>query len=112
MKGLAMRKLLFVLAAGVLGLTLVGTADARPRSHGHAPPAVRAKYHGHAVRAKYHGHAVRFKGGYYYVGHQDHWARRVWDAPHRRWLYFDGGLQVYFYWYAPGNCYYPVTYTP
>jgi len=101
-----MRKLVLGLTASVLGLTFAGTADARPVAHhgygrGH-----------HERHAYYESHARRFKGGYYYVGHQNHWSRRVWDARCHRWNYFDPGLGIYFYWYAPGNCYYPVTYCP
>ncbi len=98
-----MRKLLLTLAAGALGLVLTGTADA----HGGYGR------HGHAVAAHHHGHAVRFRGGYYYPGRDHpHWARRVWNARLSRFEYFDPGLNISFYWYAPGNCYYPVTYCP
>ncbi len=95
-----MKKLIFGLAAAaVLGLgTLTGTADAAP--HGH-----HGGYHAH--------HGVRFRGGYYYTRYSHpHWGRRVWDPAHRRWNYWDPSLQIYYYWYAPGSCYYPVTYCP
>jgi hypothetical protein len=102
-----MHKIVLGLAAGVLGLTLAGTADARPPAHGHG--------HGHRVHgghAYYHSQARRFSGGYYYVGPHHHWTRRVWDVRYHRWNYWDSDLQIYFYWYAPGNCYYPATYCP
>jgi hypothetical protein len=96
-----MGKIILGLAAGVLGLALTGTADAHP-GHGH-----------HHEAGYYRSHGVRFRGGYYYLGrHHDHWTRRVWDARYHRYEYWDPNLQVYYYWYAPGNCYYPLTYCP
>ena len=97
-----MRRLLIGLSAGALAVVGLAaspsTASAR-ESHGHGGRA----YHGD------HGH--RFKGGYYY-GRYEHprWERRVWDARCGRWQYcFEG---VWYYYYVPGSCYYPITYCP
>jgi hypothetical protein len=99
-----MRKLFLTVAAGVLGLALTGTAEARP-GHEHFRPTRERAYHGE--------HGVRFKGGYYYAGREHHhWTRTVWDAPHHRYIYWDPYVQCYYYWYQPGNCYYPVSYCP
>jgi hypothetical protein len=96
-----MRRALLGLAACALSLSLAaGAADA----HG---PAARA----HAAYCEQHG--VRFSGGYYYAGrHHDHWSCRVWDAGCGRYHYYDPHLRCWYYWYAPGSCYYPVSYCP
>jgi hypothetical protein len=99
-----MKKIFLTLGAAILGLTLPGSADAHSGHAGH-------ERHREAVH--YRGHGVRFSGGYYYPGHvHHHWTRIVWDGPHHRYIYWDPYLSVYFYWYAPGNCYYPITYSP
>jgi hypothetical protein len=100
-----MNKIFLGLAASVAGLVLTGTADAHP-GHG------RVEHHRVVAHAPYRSHAVRFSGGYYFPGHDHHWARRVWDERGHRFIYFDGSMDAYFYWYAPANCYYPVTYCP
>jgi hypothetical protein len=102
-----MKQIFLALAAGVMGLSLAGTADAAPHrggSHGR----------GHVVtRSYHHGHGVRFSGGHYYRGRNHHfWSRRAWDPVHRRYQYWNPHYRVYYYWYSPGNCYYPVTYCP
>jgi hypothetical protein len=108
-----MKKLLFGLAAvALLGLgTMTGTADAAP-SHGHRG-GYHGGYHGGYRGAYYTHYGVRFSGGYYFRGYDHHhWGRRVWDPVHCRWNYWEPNLQVYYYWYAPGSCYYPVSYCP
>ena len=93
-----MRKTFLTLAAGVLGLTLAGTAEARPGHGGHRE---RHEYrHSHAVRyARIHPHFSRA---------QFHYTRRVWDAGCNRWIYWEPQVQVYYYYDAPANCYVPV----
>jgi hypothetical protein len=99
-----MRKTFLALAAGVLGLVLTGTADARPSGHGHH---VRER---HSYR---HSHAERLHRRHpSFAREQFHWTRRVWDARCNRWIYWEPQLQVYYYWDAPANCYSPVLYSP
>ena len=102
-----MRRILFGLTAGVLGIVgmtvLSGTADAKG-FHGHGIS------HGHAY---YHSYGHRFRGGYFY--YRDHcpvWTRRVWNTTLLRWEYLEPDLNVWYYYYAPGSCYYPVSYCP
>ena len=100
-----MRRILFGLAAGTLGVVgLAGTADVRD-FHGHAYGGRHAAYH------RNYGH--RFSGGYYY-GRHDHpaWGRRDWDAHYRRWQYWDPYLNAWYYWSPQYNGYYPITYGP
>jgi hypothetical protein len=100
-----MFKALLCTAAVGLGLSLTGTAEAHGGHHRYG--------HHRVARAYYRTHAVRFTGGYCYRGYtHHHWTRRVWDARCHRYNYYDPGLHCYFYWYAPANCYYPVTYCP
>jgi hypothetical protein len=103
-----MRKIALTIAAGVLGLSLAGSADAAPAHRGpaHAPR--------HAPARVYHqSHGVRFSGGYYYRGYNHHhWSRRVWDPVHCRYQYWDPYYNCYYFWYAPANCYYPITFCP
>jgi hypothetical protein len=102
-----MNRIALGLAAAVLGLGLsAGTASA----HGH--PA-RVGAHAGAHVHYYEHHATRFSGGWCYAGHDHHhWSRCVWDSAHRRYQYYDPGLCCWYYWSAPYNCYYPVTYCP
>ncbi len=96
-----MRRVLLGLACA-LGLALsAGAAQA----HG---------YHGHVSGAAYyHNHGVAFSGGWYYPGyHHNHWSHCVWNARYGRYHYFDPYLRCWYYWNAPGNCYYPVPYAP
>jgi hypothetical protein len=99
-----MRRVLLGLAACALGLALSGSAEAHG---GHRAPA---PHHGPAY---HHGHGVRFGGGYYYPGrNHPHWSYRVWDTRYHRYNYYDPSLRCFYYWYAPGACWYPVTYCP
>jgi hypothetical protein len=99
-----MRRMLLGVAACALGLALAGSAEA------HGAPWAPAPYAGPAYNRV---HGVRFSGGYYYPGRRHpHWAYRAWDARHHRYNYYDPYLRCYYYWYAPGGCWYPVTYCP
>jgi hypothetical protein len=103
-----MRKIFLSVAAGVLGLTLAGTAEAHNGGHGHRGHGGYHGHHGHV-----HGHGIRFKGGYYYRGRSCHfWTRRVWDSRCHRYQFWSPAYNCYYYWYAPANCYYPVTFCP
>ncbi len=106
-----MRKVLLTALAGILGLFLVGTADAHDgyRDRGRVvvvrtpPPRV---YRGTSYHLDF---GVRFNRGYYYVGRDHHhWTRRVWDPVYRRYNYWDPYVRVYYYWDEPRGCYYPV----
>ena len=101
-----MRRILIGLTASALSVVglmgSAGTASAH-ESRGHAARA----------HAYYHDHGRRFSGGYYYVGRDHpHWGRCVWDVTCHRYNYWDPYLGIWYYWYAPGGCWYPVTYCP
>jgi len=96
-----MRRILIGLTAGVLGVVgLVGTAGTANALERHGP-----------AHHREYGH--RFRGGYYYVGHEHpRWERRVWDAVHCRYHYWDPYCGCWYYWYPAGGCWYPDTYCP
>ena len=78
-----MRRILFGLAAGLLGLALTSSvADA----HG-----------GHGGRGGFRG---GYRGGHVgrYVGHR--WGRCVWSPVYNRYQYWDTTLNCYFYYDA------------
>ena len=103
-----MRRLFLGLTAGALGIVGLaatpGIASAREfHGHGHS-------YHREYGHREY-GH--RFRGGcYYYRSDCPVWTRRVWNAGCCRWEYLDPCLNVWYYYYAPGGVYYPITYCP
>jgi hypothetical protein len=97
-----MKRIFLSLAAGLLGLSLSGPAEARDRY----------EHPGHYQGAYYKSHARAFGGGYYYEGRDHHWAHRVWDVAHHRYHYWDPDLGCYFYWSAEHSCYYPTTSRP
>ncbi len=104
-----MRKILFSLASGALGLALTGAAQAHePERHGHHTPRPAVD-----VRFYYRDHGVRFDAGYSYPGRDHHhWARRVWDPRFARYQYWDASLCRYYYWCPQHQCYYPTSYRP
>ena len=112
-----MGKIFLSVAAGVLGLTLVaGTAEAGGR-HGHGSHRGHSGHYRHGGHYSHRGHgryhSVRFKGGHYYRGRSNHfWTRRVWDVRYRRYIYWNPVYSCYYYFYEPGDCYYPVSYCP
>jgi hypothetical protein len=60
---------------------------------------------------------VKFRYGVYYSGKTHyHWTKRYYSARWRNWFFWDPRTQVWYYWYATGARYYPVsvitTYTP
>jgi hypothetical protein len=110
-----MRKVLLGAVAGILGLFLVGTAEAHDGHRGGYRGGHRESYHRHHSPRVYRGSTyhvdfgVRFNRGYYYVGrHHDHWSSRVWSPVHRRYHYWDPYVRVYYYWDEPRGCYYPI----
>jgi hypothetical protein len=94
-----MKRILFALAAGVLGLTMAGEASAHPAK----------VYRGraHVARVVHREHGVRFARGYYYPAREFHWTRRVWDIGHHRYHYWDPYYSCWYYYDPIQLCYYP-----
>lgn len=53
---------------------------------------------------------VKFTGGYFYKG-RDHrqWSQRCFSRKWNCWCWFCPSARVWYYWYAPGACYYPIS---
>lgn len=64
--------------------------------------------HGHKFP---HWHQMR--GHFFYAGHHHHhWTYWTFSPHYGVHFYWDPWVQSYFYWCAPDNCYYPVSYVP
>jgi hypothetical protein len=101
-----MRRILFILAAGFLGLALnAGEAEAKGGHRGGHRGG-----HGRVHRGYHHSHGHRFSGGYYYRGTHRHWGHRTYSTQYRRYHYWDAGLNCYFYYVPSCGCYYPTSY--
>jgi hypothetical protein len=94
-------------------------ARSAPRYHGprhgtHGGYHARHTSGGHHARLAYHhAHGHRFAHGYYYKGrNHHHWTKRYWHSGYRCYLYYCPDTLAYYYWCAPDNCYYPVSYCP
>ncbi len=95
-----MRRILLSAAALVLGLALVGTAEAGPRGSG-----------SHGSHSYHMTHGTHFKGGYFYKGREhSHWTYRSWWARYGCYTYYCPSTCCWYYWYQPDNCYYPCSY--
>jgi hypothetical protein len=63
------------------------------------------------VGGYWRNHGVRSPGGYYYTGrYHSHWTRTLYSKVYNRTIYWDPGLQLWYYWDAATGCYYPVSY--
>jgi hypothetical protein len=97
-----MKRFILTTAAVAFALFLGSTTnvEASPHHGGHA--AVHSHrslvVHGHSVNVRYH---VRGYNG---------WSARCWFPAYRTYGYYCGSEQVWYYWYAPMNCYLPTTY--
>jgi hypothetical protein len=94
-----MKRILFGLAAGVLGMTMAGEASAHPARAIRVRPSI--------ARTAHYDHGIRFAGGHYYRGHDFHWTRGVWDVAHRRYHYWDPYYNCWYYFDPVQECYYP-----
>jgi hypothetical protein len=98
-----MRRFLLSAAALVVGLALVGSAEAGPKS------GPGSSSHGHN---DYHlTHGTKFKDGYFFRGHDhSHWSYRYWWPKYGCYTYYCPSSCCWYYWYAPHCCYYPCSY--
>ena len=97
-----MRRILVGAAALVLGLALVGTASAGPKSGGSS--------HG-SIHNSHERYGNQFKGGYSYRGREhSQWSHRYWWGKYGCYTYYCPSTCAWYYWYQPGNCYYPCSY--
>jgi hypothetical protein len=99
-----------VVAAMVLGLALMATAEAGQRGGSSYHDSHRS-YHEGSYRSYHEEHGTRFNGGYYYKGFDHHhWSYRYWYGQYGCYTYYCPSTSCWYYWYAKDNCYYPVSY--
>jgi hypothetical protein len=102
----------FVLSLATVALTLVATsatqANPKPGGHGPAKPGMSGNF------KDYHlSHGTKFEHGYFYKGrNHEHWGEIRFDHRYNTRIYFDRGLDRWFYWCERDVCFYPVTYCP
>jgi hypothetical protein len=98
-----MRRFLLSAAALVIGLALVGSAEAAPKSG--------SEGNSHGSRSYRMTQGTKFKGGYFYKGKDHHhWTYRYWWHKYGCYTYYCPGRCCWYYWYQPDNCYYPCSY--
>jgi hypothetical protein len=105
-----MKAIVLTLATAALTLALSSAAQANPKP-GHGP----AKTGSTSSSFKdYHmSHGTKFEHGYFYKGkNHEHWGEIRFDHRYNTRIYFDRGLERWFYWCERDVCYYPVTYCP
>jgi hypothetical protein len=104
-----MRRFLLSAAAMVLGLALVGSVEAAPKS---GPGGSSHSSRGSRSSRSYHElHGTKFKGGYFYRGRDHyHWTYRYWWGKYGCYTYYCPSTSCWYYWYQQDNCYYPCSY--
>jgi hypothetical protein len=100
-----MRRVLLGVAAAVIGLALVGSAEAGPKS-GPSSSHSFSSYHNYHMT-----YGTKFKGGYFYKGSDHHhWTYRYWWGKYGCYTYYCPSTCCWYYWYGRDNCYYPCSY--
>jgi hypothetical protein len=97
--------------------------DRHRHHHGHhRHDHYRGHYHGYHYYGHHYGHGYKygyghgfygskFKYGWYFPGkYHYHWSKRWYSPSYKCWFFYCPRTYVWYYWYAPGVCYYPVTY--
>jgi hypothetical protein len=110
-----MRRLLLSAAAVVVSLSLAATAGAGPKGGNahHSGSHAGSSHGGSSHGGNYHmTHGSRMKNGsYYYKGkNHSHWTHRYWWGKYGCYAYYCPSTGGWYYWYAPDDCYYPVSY--
>jgi hypothetical protein len=104
-----MRRMILTVAALVLGLAVVSTADAGGRYESRGS---RGSYRGNEFHNYHITHGSRMRDGrYFYKGHDHHqWTHRYWYGKYGCYTYYCPSTYCWYYWYSQDNCYYPVSY--
>lgn len=110
-----MSRYLLIAAAGVAAVALASPAHAHAPSHSFGVSQFSA-YHGGPVyhypsgsRYSYR-YGTRFSHGYYFGRRNFYWNRRYWSRRYGCYCYWNPYMSSWYYWYAPGNRYYPLSY--
>lgn len=96
-----------------------GNHHGKPHHHGHWKGGKwhHHHHHGHYHAPRYYNYHLRFgnrfRFGFFYAGPAHyHWTYSYFDNRYGTVLYYDPYAASYFYWCAPHNRYYPVSYAP
>jgi hypothetical protein len=103
---MTMRRFFLGVAAVVVGLALVATAEAETKGAGFP----RHTY-SRGSRPYHELHGTKFKGGYFYKGKDHrHWTYRYWWKKFGCYTYWCPSTSCWYYYYPREDCYYPVSY--
>src|SRR5262245_31676644 len=99
-----MWRILLSVGAVVMGLVLVAAAQAGPKGESGSKGSSAHSYH------LTHGSKMK-NGSYFYKGKDHfHWSHRYWFGKYGCYTYYCPSTCCWYYWYQPGDCYYPVSY--
>ncbi len=122
---------LLLIAAGILPLALANPAQAHGPGHssgGSYHSMSSGSYHsmsGGSYHSMYHGgsshhfptgqsyfsrYGTKFSHGYYFGRNNFYWNRSCWCSRYGCYCYWNPYAYGWYYWYAPGSCYYPISY--
>jgi hypothetical protein len=91
-----------VVAAMVLGLALMATAQAGQKY---------GSYNHEHSRSYHETYGTKFKYGYYYKGYDHHhWTYSYWWSKYGCYTYWCPSTSCWYYWYPREERYYPVSY--
>jgi hypothetical protein len=110
-----MSRYLILAAVGVLALALASPASAhgpgRSFAGQHSPmyKSGQSSYFpiSHSNLSQY---GTKFSHGYYFGRNNFYWNRQCWSNRYRCNCYWNPYACCWYYWYAPGSCYYPLSY--
>jgi hypothetical protein len=114
-----MSRYLLITAAGVLTLALAGPAHAHgpSRSYVSFGSSHYSTYHGgpsynfaSSNSFRFNNYGTKFSHGYYFGRNNFYWNQRYFSSRYGCYCYWNPYVSSWYYWYAPGSVYYPVSY--
>lgn len=110
-----MSRLLLIAAAAVLPLALANPAQARGPGHS-SGGSYHSMYRGGSSHSFPTGqsyssrYGTKFSHGYYFGRNNFYYNRCCWSSRYGCNCYWNPYACGWYYWYAPGCCYYPISY--
>ncbi len=110
-----MSRFLLIASAAVLPLALANPAPAHGPGHSHGS-SYHSVYPGgpsHSFptgQAYFSHYGTKFSHGYSFRRNNFYWNRSYWSSRYGCYYYWNPYASGWYYWYAPGNCYYPISY--
>ena len=109
-----MRRFLLSAAAVVIGLALVGTAEAGPKGGSGSKGGSSSSHSMHSSYSSHSSHmsyTSKSKVSYFSKDHF-HWSHCYWWGKYGCYTYYCPSTYCWYYWYEPECCYYPCSYIP